>query len=452
MTWKKWIIGVALCLCMLVCTVYAVDDATTAWLDTSGNGLSVGGVKVTAENADNITGDGITGAVSFAVVDGTPTLTLNNASITGGTPVSQGKYYIYPIHINGSSGLKLVLQGTNRIEAAATTEVPDTFGIYMGEDKGQLTLSGDADSVLTINSTNAGLYIYDGITIEGGAYHITSGEGYGSAEFGKAFYSCGPITIQNANVTAKGTNACGIYSDDYEYGFRIINSTVTAIGGSTSDEYPHDGIYSTIQLDISNSKVTAQGGSHGIYVHDRGGIQIRGRDTVVEVNSTSSQPAIYSEYYGEYGYPEYYGLGCIRLYDDLHIAAPENGFLGFYNGNSTVCGSDGNYASTATIAYGHNWQLVEEVPTTKTTTGMKEHYRCSCGQLAIMEGDSYTIVEEADLIIPVKESSIVVIAPATPAQPEPNPATGTQDGISAAVALVVISALGIMALSYKKIS
>ncbi len=441
-----------LCLCMLVCTVYAVDDATTTWLGTSGNGLSVGGVTVTAENADSITGDGITGAVSFAVVDGTPTLTLNNASITGGTPVSQGNKYMYPIYYNGSNGLKLVLKGTNNINATPTTEAPDTFGIYMGEGKGQLTLSGDADSVLTINSTNAGLYIYEGITIEGGAYHITSGEGYGSSEFGKAFYSCGPITIQNANVTAKGTNASGIYSDDYEYGFRIINSTVTAIGGSTSDEYPHDGIYSTIQLDISNSKVTAQGGSHGIYVQHYGGINISGKDTVVKAISTGDQSAaIYLRYSNFY-------YGYISLNDDLAILEPSDGKQVYYNSDDyneagyTIVGSEDTPAKAVTIAYGHNWQLIEEVPATKTTTGMKEHYCCSCGQLAIMEGDSYTIVEEADLIIPVKESSIVVIAPATPAQPEPNPATGTQDGISAAVALAVISALGIMALSRKKIS
>lgn len=447
MTWKKWIIGVVLCLCMLVCTVYAVDDATTAWLDTSGNGLSVGRVTVTAENADKITGDGITGAVSFAVVDGTPTLTLNNASITGGTPVSQGKHYIYPIHINGSDGLKLVLQGTNRIEAAATTEVPDTFGIYMGEDKGQLTLSGDADSVLTINSTNAGLYIYDGITIEGGTYYITSGKGYGhnDGESGKAFYSNGSVAIQNATVTAESVNACGIYTGASSGVFSITNSTVTAISSSTSGGHAYEGIYSSIQIDIRDSTVTVTGPSCGILVHHYGGINIYGKDSVVKATSTGGQQAIYSDYYG---------YNCINLHNDLlRITEPEDGFMwndGYVD--STIYGSDGYYASTVTIAHGHNWQLVEEVPATKTTTGMKEHYRCSCGQLAIMEGDSYTIVEEADLIIPVKESSIVVIAPATPAQPEPNPATGTQDGISAAVALVVISTLGIMALSYKKIS
>ena len=452
MTWKKWIIGVVLCLCILVCTAYAVDDATTAWLGTSGNGLSVGGVTVTAENADSITGDGITGAVSFAVVDGTPTLTLNGATITRGTPVSQGKYYIYPIYINGSDGLKLVLQGTNRIEAAATAEVPDTFGIYMGEDKGQLTLSGDADSVLTINSTNAGLYIYDGITIEGGAYHITSGEGYGSSEFGKAFYSCGPITIQNANVTAKGTNASGIYTGASSGVFSIINSTVTAISSSTPGGHAYEGIYSSIQIDIKDSIVTATGSSYGIHVQHYGGINISGKDTVVKAISTGDQSAaIYSRYSNFY-------YGYISLNDDLAILEPSDGKQVYYNSDDyneagyTIVGSEDTPAKAVTIAHGHNWQLIEEVPATKTTTGMKEHYRCSCGQLAIMEGDSYTIVEEADLIIPVKESSIVVIAPATPAQPEPNPATGTQDGISAAMALAVISALGIMALSRKKIS
>ena len=43
--------------------------------------LWVGGVQVTNTNASNITGEGITGAVSYDST--TKTLTLNNATITG---------------------------------------------------------------------------------------------------------------------------------------------------------------------------------------------------------------------------------------------------------------------------------------------------------------------------------------------------------------------------------
>ena len=77
---KKRILGVLLCLCIMCALMPAISLAT----ETTYN-LFVGGVEVTSENKDNITGPGILlGEGGKASYDPTSqTLTLNNVNITG---------------------------------------------------------------------------------------------------------------------------------------------------------------------------------------------------------------------------------------------------------------------------------------------------------------------------------------------------------------------------------
>lgn len=71
---KKRILSALLCLCMVMALM-----PTVAFAEPTSYNLWVGGVEVTSDNASNITGEGITGTVTYD--DSTKTLTLNNVNI-----------------------------------------------------------------------------------------------------------------------------------------------------------------------------------------------------------------------------------------------------------------------------------------------------------------------------------------------------------------------------------
>ena len=66
---KKRILSALLCLCMVMALM-----PTVAFAETKSYNLWVGGVEVTSGNASKITGEGITGKVTYD--DSTKTLTL----------------------------------------------------------------------------------------------------------------------------------------------------------------------------------------------------------------------------------------------------------------------------------------------------------------------------------------------------------------------------------------
>ena len=71
------VLSVLVCLCM-VCALQPI----TSLAEVTTYGLWVGGVEVTSENKDDITGSGISGGkVSYDPTS--KTLTLNNVNITG---------------------------------------------------------------------------------------------------------------------------------------------------------------------------------------------------------------------------------------------------------------------------------------------------------------------------------------------------------------------------------
>lgn len=201
---KKRILGVLLCLCMMCALMPAISLAT----ETTYN-LFVGGVEVTSENKDNITGPGILlGEGSKASYDPTSqTLTLNNVNITGiysfrngiGTD-SAGIYYAD----NNSNAIRNInLIGANSICVALGTSDFSCYGIFDDSSSKGLTITGNGS--LTVQSGDASSFWSVGIfsrnnIIVGDDCTITATSG--TADISAAIYSYDRITATNSKVTA----------------------------------------------------------------------------------------------------------------------------------------------------------------------------------------------------------------------------------------------------------
>lgn len=226
---KKRILGVLLCLCIMCALMPAISLAT----ETTYN-LFVGGVEVTSENKDNITGPGINcGEGGKASYDPTSqTLTLNNVNITGiysfrngiGTD-SAGIYYAYD---SSDASRNINLIGANSICVELGTSDLSCYGIFDDDysqgltitGNGSLTVqSGDAISGNRYTSWSMGIFSLDKIIV-GADCTITATSG--TADMSAAIYNYNGLTASNSKVTAgdsaDSANAVDITSDDFDLG------------------------------------------------------------------------------------------------------------------------------------------------------------------------------------------------------------------------------------------
>lgn len=226
---KKRILGVLLCLCIMCALMPAISLAT----ETTYN-LFVGGVEVTSENKDNITGPGILlGEGGKASYDPTSkTLTLNNVNITGihsfangiGTD-SAGIYYAYD---SSDASRNINLIGANSICVELGTSDLSCYGIFDDDysqgltitGNGSLTVqSGDAISGNRYTSWSMGIFSLDKIIV-GADCTITATSG--TADMSAAIYNYNGLTATNSKVTAgdsaDSANAVDITSDDFDLG------------------------------------------------------------------------------------------------------------------------------------------------------------------------------------------------------------------------------------------
>ena len=370
----------ALIMLALAVGAAAADTATETWLAASGNQLWVGGEQVTAENADNITGSGIEGTVSFAVKDGVPTLTLNGATITGGKKVNRSGVYVQPVYCPGAD-LTVVLSGDNRIVPAAQENAATVGFLAPGVNDGSLTITGDENATLEVRVERSALYIDKNVTIRGGkCYTFHSGSGYYNE---KGFYANGELLIEGATLIAESDNACGIYAADGT--LTIRNSTVTATGNSSSAN-TYAGISANCQFEIYDSTVTATGSAQGIWASSYYGIYIAGDSTVVKATAAAGQAAMVVDFYTD----QYWD---IDLGDGLAVAAPAGGRITWvdpldsamvYHKGYTIVDSEGNVASSVTI---HKHSFTREAAEEKykksdatCTSPAKYYYSCSIEQ------------------------------------------------------------------------
>ena len=206
--------------------------------------LWVGGVQVTSANASAVTGDGISGTVSYDRA--TKTLTLENATITG-------KYFVPPdsnIYSDGED-LKIKLVGTNTLSV-------DKSGVGINIRNAGLTITGDSLRVGdSTRSNDFGIWAATNITIENcgnlevfaaslGLYSENNLSGHG-----------GSITIADSKVTVKGEVCSG----------REItvtgNSTVHAVHGGGEGAVCVRNSKGTINIGEGLSVITPLGGVIG---------------------------------------------------------------------------------------------------------------------------------------------------------------------------------------------
>jgi len=236
---KKRFLSVALVLCMMLTLLPTAAFAE----ETTDYKLWVGGVRVTSDNAANVTGGGITGDSGAVTFDAsTNTLTLKNADITG--------YYEYNSLINAgicwtdsTNNLKLVLQGDNTVTISPDSDL-STVGVC-ATHKG-LDLSGTGSIAITL----------------GGA---TSGSSRGIS-------TVSTCSIYRCTVTTSGGRTTGS-PDAYSVGIRandvsIEDATVTASGGEVQDASKSWGIMAPKGFSALNSTVIASGNDQAIYATD----------------------------------------------------------------------------------------------------------------------------------------------------------------------------------------
>ena len=116
-------------------------------------GLTVGGVVVTSENAESITGDNILGSVSFD--PSTNTLTLSSASVSG-TTISNGCI------VSGLSNLNIVLMGSSYLDCSQ-----DSCTAIRSVAKAALTITkGEEECSLSFNGRRA-IRDFNSVTLSG---------------------------------------------------------------------------------------------------------------------------------------------------------------------------------------------------------------------------------------------------------------------------------------------
>lgn len=135
---KKKLLGALLVVCMILAWLPVTSAAATNY------SLYVGGVKVTSDNASNITGSGISGSVSFDY--STKTLTLNNATIT---EVYDNGLDIFGIWSGYATTIHLIGQNTV-VGKEHTRDRGSTYAIFC---QNPLTFSGSGS--LTAKTGNA---------------------------------------------------------------------------------------------------------------------------------------------------------------------------------------------------------------------------------------------------------------------------------------------------------
>lgn len=265
---KKRLFGLALvlalCLTLLCVSALASSDSPS---------LYVGGVEVTASG--NVTGDGITGTVSYDA--DTNTLTLNGATLSG----SHNAGY-FTANIYAKNDLNIVLEGSNSIGSGGDC------AIYAA---GDLKISGSGS--LTCGSENDaafeghGIYCSGNLKVENATlnFYVENNGIYcwnGDVELNSA----------NINIESKSKNSNCISGNN----ITITGGEVKLVsnGADKNDSY---GIYGDI-VEICDAKVEIKAYYCGIRSFEA--LKVTGNNTSLSVslmnNSDTDRKAVYAPY------------------------------------------------------------------------------------------------------------------------------------------------------------
>lgn len=240
-------------------------------------GIWVGAVKVTPENKDNITGDGITlGDGGYIRYDSeTKTLTMNNASVTSYSeqPGQWNPADTYLCGLQGSTQLNtLELRGSNEIALDVNGAESQVYGLQVSHIIGDGSLSV---SIVNAGGNGTGIESNSSLTVENAVLDIsvestaepTSTNLIGiRVPYGLTFRgSKVNIAVGNAKNNASGIDSM---RDLFFY-----DSDVTASAGSCkftscgifAMAHPMDGI--TVGLTMEGGSLSASGKSNAVRFH-----------------------------------------------------------------------------------------------------------------------------------------------------------------------------------------
>ena len=221
---KKRILSALLCLCMVMALM-----PTVAFAEPTSYNLWVGGVEVTSDNASNITGEGITGTVTYD--DSTKTLTLDNVNIDSvysfenGVGKDSAGIYV-SIDFDGDLTIKLV--GENTITGKLTGSDISSYGFFtMGfstdlifDGSGSLNISAADGKTGAGNSWSVAIYANGSVNV-GAQCTITATSGVASIT--SAAIVCSDLTLKGAKVSAGSSAGDAVVKAENTDHFRPID-------------------------------------------------------------------------------------------------------------------------------------------------------------------------------------------------------------------------------------
>ena len=251
---KKRLFGLALvlalCLTLLCVSALASSDSLGLW---------VGGVEVTASG--NVTGDGITGTVSYDA--DTNTLTLNGATLSGSHDAGYFKANIY-----AKNDLNIVLEGSNSIGSGEDCAI-------LAESDLKISGSGSlacGDSEKDAAFKGHGIYCYGDLKVENATLKF-----YVENDGINCWNGDVELNSTNINIESKSENSDCISGNN----ITITGGEVTLVsnGEKQNDSY---GIYGDI-VEICDAKVEIKAYYCGIYSSEA--LKVTGDNTNLSVVS-----------------------------------------------------------------------------------------------------------------------------------------------------------------------
>ena len=232
---KKRLFGLALvlalCLALLCVSALASSDSPS---------LYVGGVEVTASG--NVTGDGITGTVSYDA--DTNTLTLKDATLSG----SHNAVY-FTANIYAKNDLNIVLEGSNSIGSGGDCAILAESDLKIS-GSGSLTCGSENDAAFE----GHGIYCSGDLKVERATLNFY-------VKNGGIYCWNGDVELNNAKIN---------FESEIENSYCIFGNNITITGGEVklvsngagkNDSY---GIYGDI-VEICDAKVEIKAYYCGIY-------------------------------------------------------------------------------------------------------------------------------------------------------------------------------------------
>lgn len=318
--------------------------------------LWVGGTQVTSENASAVTGDGITGDVSFDPETGT--LTLSNATINGYTEYDGRDVNIY----STLKDLTINLVGKNAVGSVDNGVFSSDLGI--ADDEGNVTISGSDGAELDVYANEDAVYADEKLLIEdlsliaradlydaiiSGCLEVSGSKVDVQSDQSNAITADGSyITIKESTVKAASKRADAAVDQpdgnavEANGDITIEDSIVTA---TTVNEYTGCSIWTVEDIIISGSEVyaTAKGSSalkagNSIRFKNSDG----GKYTKIEAVSENT---VYGAITAMETDPQKIALTGVV------ITTPENGSVKMISTNEdvSVCDSEGDPATSVII-------------------------------------------------------------------------------------------------------